>query len=56
MPIFTQRERWYFIVRAALSLIVLLVSLIVILNGSYSDATTKWAIGMIGLVVGYWLK
>jgi len=39
-----------------ISLIVLIPSLWVMLVGGFPDATTKWAIGIIGLVVGYWLR
>ena len=28
----------------------------VILFGNYPDDYTKWAFGMVGVVVGYWLK
>jgi len=53
---FSQRDRWMFVARAAISLIVLVPSLWVILIGTFPDPTTKWAIGMAGLVVGYWLR
>ena len=35
---------------------VLLVSLYVILSNSYPDSYAKWAFGMVGLVLGYWLR
>jgi hypothetical protein len=47
---FTPRDRWTFVVRAAVSLAILTSSLYIILSGQYSDATTKWAFGMAGLV------
>jgi hypothetical protein len=53
---FTTRERWLFVVRVAVSAIALVVSLFVILSGAYPDATVKWAFGMAGLVIGYWLR
>lgn len=53
---FTQSERWQFIARTILTIVVLLASLFVILRGGYNDAITKWAIGVFGLVVGYWLR
>jgi uncharacterized membrane protein len=53
---FSPRERWIFVARAAVSAVVLITSLYVILSGRYPDATTKWAFGMVGLVVGYWLR
>lgn len=36
--------------------LVLLSSLFVILSGFYDEAYSKWAFGMVGLVVGYWLR
>lgn len=43
-------------VRAFVSLAILVSGLYVILSGRYPDATVKWAYGMVGLVVGYWLR
>ena len=40
----------------AISLIVLFAALYIILSNRYDDSNTKWAFGMVGLVVGYWLK
>lgn len=56
MSEFTQRERYYFLVRVALSVILCSASLFVILDTNYPDATIKWAFGIIGLIIGYWLK
>lgn len=39
----------------AVSAIVLAASLAVIF-APFPDAYTKWAFGMVGLVVGYWLR
>jgi uncharacterized membrane protein len=56
MARFTERERWQFAGTAIVSAVVMLACLFVILKGSYPDAITKWAFGMMGLVVGYWLR
>ena len=53
---FTARDRWTFVARAVVSVVMLTSSLFVILSGKYPDSTTKWAYGMVGLVVGYWLR
>ena len=53
---FTTQERWLFIVRALASVVILGVCFFVILTNSYPDATMKWAFGLVGLVVGYWLR
>jgi hypothetical protein len=45
-----------FLARAVVSAIILVASLVVILSSGYPDATVKWAYGMAGLVVGYWLR
>lgn len=56
MSDFTERERYYFLVRVALSAIFGTASLFVVLDANYPDATIKWAFGIIGLIIGYWLK
>jgi len=55
-PQFTNKERWTFIVRVVVSGIFLIAALVVILRNNYPDATTKWAFGIAGLVIGYWLR
>lgn len=37
------------------TVIVLLSGLYVVLSAGYAPETEKWAFGIIGLVVGYWL-
>ena len=49
-----RRER-LFIAQIVISLVVLLGVLYVIFFSSAPDAT-QWAIGIAGLVVGYWLR
>lgn len=53
---FTPKERWNFVVRVSVSAILLVASLAVILSNKYPDATVKWAFGIAGLVIGYWLR
>jgi len=53
---FTTKERWTFVVRVSVSAILLISSLFVILSNKYPDATAKWAFGIAGLVIGYWLR
>jgi hypothetical protein len=55
-PQFTPRERWTLVVRIAVSVIFLGAALFVILRNTYPDATTKWAFGIAGLIIGYWLR
>lgn len=43
------------IMRIVISLIVLGSSLYVILSNKYPTDTLKWAFGIIGVIVGYWL-
>jgi len=43
-------------VKIAISGIVLIASLYVMLSHNFPDDYGKWAFGMIGLVVGYWLR
>jgi hypothetical protein len=55
-PQFTPKERWTLIIRMAVSAIFLGAALFVILRNTYPDATTKWAFGIAGLIIGYWLR
>jgi len=43
------------LVQIGVSLILLIASLVIIF-GTYPEDLRKWAFGMVGLVVGYWLK
>jgi hypothetical protein len=38
------------------STVVLAAALVVILSKSYGEADTKWAAGIVGVVIGYWLR
>ena len=55
-PQFAAKERWMLVIRIAVTGVILGASLFVILRNSYPDATTKWAFGIAGLVIGYWLR
>ncbi|GAA5442654.1 hypothetical protein Misp06_00828 [Microbulbifer sp. NBRC 101763] len=39
-----------------ISLIVLVCALYIIISGSYGEGEQKWAYGVIGTIIGYWLK
>jgi hypothetical protein len=43
------------IMQVVISLIVLLVGLFTILSKKYDADVQKWAFGIIGMIVGYWL-
>jgi Na+/H+ antiporter NhaA len=53
---FSTAERWSFLVRTAVTGILLVAGLYILINGTYPDSTVKWAIGALGLVAGYWLR
>ena len=44
-----------FYVRLGITLLVLSACLYVVLSDRYPSDTLKWAFGMIGLIIGYWL-
>ena len=44
------------LVQIVVSLTVLTASLYVVLSGRYDETYAKWAFGMVGLIVGYWLR
>jgi len=43
------------VMQVIISLIVLTSALIVILSKKYPDDVQKWAFGVVGTIVGYWL-
>jgi hypothetical protein len=53
---FTTEQRWTFVARAVISIVILSSGIYVIMHDSYSDAVVKWAIGAVGVVIGYWLR
>ena len=55
MAEFSQKERWHFVARAVVSLIVGIFALGVIGTGQPAEAV-KWATGTLGVIVGYWLR
>jgi hypothetical protein len=42
--------------RIGVSVIVLLAALYIILGNTLPDAHLKWAFGVVGVILGYWLK
>ena len=50
------RIKLLIIVRVVISLLVLGAALFVILSQRYPDDYAKWAFGVIGVVLGYWLR
>lgn len=51
-----ERERIKAIMRVVISLIVLGAALFVILSRAFPDDYAKWAFGVVGLIIGYWLR
>ena len=49
-------RRATFLVRVGISAVVLIAALNVVLSAGYDDSFNKWAFGIIGVVVGYWLR
>jgi hypothetical protein len=50
------RQDWLVLTRIAVSVIVLLAALSVILFQGFPDSHLKWAFGVVGVILGYWLK
>ncbi len=50
------QDRTTTFVKIGISAIVLVVALFVVLSQKFPDDYNKWAFGMVGLVVGYWLR
>jgi len=53
---FTIEQRWTFVARVVISIVILSSGIYIIMHDSYSDAVVKWAIGAVGVVIGYWLR
>jgi hypothetical protein len=51
-----QAERDNFFAKIGISGVVLLAGVYVMLSKKSSPDTVKWAVGIIGIVIGYWLK
>jgi hypothetical protein len=43
-------------VRAGLSFLITASALYVVLSGHYSPSDVAWASGLLGIVIGYWLR
>jgi len=50
------REKIRLYTRIAITSIILIAGLYIILSQAYQEDYTKWAFGIIGVIVGYWLK
>ena len=50
------RQDWLVLARIGFTAFVLLMAGIVILSNSYPDSHLKWAFGIVGVILGYWLK
>lgn len=51
-----QRISYNQIMIAIVSLSVLFSALFIILSGSYSEPEQKWAFGVVGTVIGFWMN
>ena len=49
-------DRTKLLVQIGVTMVVLVAALWIILGGGYPDDFGKWAVGMVGIVVGYWLR
>lgn len=55
MPEFTARDRWHFAARAVVSLVFGIPAIYIVLKGEPVESV-KWATGVIGVIIGYWLR
>ncbi len=50
------QKRAILLMRITVSGSVLVTAFLIILSNNYPDSYIKWAFGIIGVVVGYWLR
>jgi len=50
------RQDWLVIARIFVSVVILVTAVVIILSNSYPDSHLKWAFGVVGVILGYWLK
>jgi len=55
MAEFGTEERWHFVARAVISVLFGIPALYIVCKGQPPE-TAKWATGVIGLILGYWLR
>jgi uncharacterized membrane protein len=44
------------VIKVLVSVVILIAALFVILSRNYDAKTKHWAYGMVGLIIGFWLK
>jgi hypothetical protein len=52
----SKKDKTKAIMAVVVSLIILLSALYIILSKTFPPETDKWAFGVIGVLLGYWLK
>ena len=56
MPDRLTRQDWQVLTRIGVSVAVLIAALIIILSRAFPDSHLQWAFGVVGVILGYWLK
>ena len=55
MAEFTTQERWHFVARAVVSFVFGVPAIFIVWKGQPVESV-KWATGVIGVIIGYWLR
>jgi uncharacterized membrane protein YfcA len=50
------RQDWIVLTRIGVSVFVLVIAGVIILSKAYPDSYSKWAFGIVGIILGYWFK
>jgi hypothetical protein len=56
LPVDAEMAKMKLWMQIIVSGVMLVAALFVLMSGKYDEALVKWSIGIIGLVVGYWLR
>jgi hypothetical protein len=51
----TTQDRWHFVARAVVSLLFGVPAIYIVFKGEPVESV-KWATGVIGVIIGYWLR
>lgn len=55
VPALSKRADYKVVIQILVTVVILAAGLYIILSKNYPEDTTKWAFGVVGVAIGYWL-